>query len=68
MHETCEVNGPVNTAHVPEPGDPGATFYVEALSLLDRAGVPFLIGGAFAHSRYTRRDRDTKDLDIGTSP
>jgi hypothetical protein len=64
MRETCEVSGPVNTGHVPEPGDPGATFYVEALSLLNRAGVPFLIGGAFAHSRYTRRDRDTKDLDI----
>jgi hypothetical protein len=64
MRETCEVSAPVNTGHVPEPGDPSATFYVEALGLLDRAGVPFLIGGAFAHSRYTRRDRDTKDLDI----
>ena len=39
-------------------------FYVDALALLETMDVPFLIGGAFAHSRYTGRDRDTKDLDV----
>jgi len=55
---------PVNTGSIPEPGDPRLTFYIEALRLLDRTDIPFLVGGAFAHSRYTGRDRDTKDLDI----
>jgi hypothetical protein len=55
---------PVNTASVPNPGDPLLTFYVEALRLLDSTGLPFVVGGAFAHSRYTGRDRDTKDLDV----
>jgi len=64
MRETCATYGPVNTASVPTPGDPGSDFYVKALGLLERAGVPFLVGGAFAHSRYTGRDRETKDLDV----
>src|SRR5262249_39233943 len=28
------------------------------------AGIPFLVGGAFAYSRYTKIDRETKDFDI----
>jgi hypothetical protein len=55
---------PVNTASVPVPGDPLLTFYVESLRLLEATGLPFVVGGAFAHSRYTGRDRDTKDLDV----
>lgn len=54
----------VNTASVPIPGDPLLTFYVESLRLLDAINLPFVVGGAFAHSRYTGRDRDTKDLDV----
>jgi hypothetical protein len=54
----------VNTGRVPMAGDPLLAFYVDALGLLETASVPFLIGGAFAHSRYTGRDRDTKDLDV----
>ena len=41
-----------------------ATFYQDAFAILAEANVEFLIGGAFAQSRYTSRDRDTKDLDI----
>lgn len=54
----------MNTATTPQPGDALSTFYADALRLLERTGVPFLIGGAFAHSRYTGRDRETKDLDV----
>lgn len=55
---------PMNTASVPVPGDPLLTFYVDSLRLLEATGLPFVVGGAFAHSRYTGRDRDTKDLDV----
>ncbi len=55
---------PMNTASVPIPGDPLLTFYVDSLRLLEASGLPFVVGGAFAHSRYTGRDRDTKDLDV----
>jgi hypothetical protein len=36
----------------------------ETLQTLGEAGVEFLIGGAFALSRYTHIDRNTKDLDV----
>jgi hypothetical protein len=64
MRNAHPVEGPVNTAHVPMAGDPLLTFYTDALGLLETTGVRFLIGGAFAHSRYTGRDRETKDLDV----
>ena len=35
-----------------------------ALRLLDRARIPFLVGGAYAFSEYTGIYRDTKDLDL----
>jgi len=40
------------------------TFYQDAFAILEEAHIQFLIGGAFAQSRLTQRDRDTKDLDI----
>jgi hypothetical protein len=55
---------PMNTGRVPMAGDRLLAFYVDALGLLEAIGAPFLVGGAFAHSRYTGRDRDTKDLDV----
>ena len=64
MRELRRSRHAVNTAWVAVPGDPLLAFYVEALDLLDTAHVPFVVGGAFAHSRYTGRDRDTKDLDV----
>ena len=52
----------MNTASLPKRSL--ATFYQDAFAILEEANIPFLIGGAFAQSRHTQRDRDTKDLDI----
>jgi predicted nucleotidyltransferase len=41
-----------------------AAFYRRALTVLADAGVPFLVGGAFAHACYTGIRRSTKDLDL----
>ena len=35
-----------------------------AVELLNRAGVPFVVGGAYAFCQYTGIFRDTKDLDL----
>jgi hypothetical protein len=35
-----------------------------AIELLDAAGVPFVVGGAYAYATYTGIYRDTKDLDL----
>jgi hypothetical protein len=43
-------------------------FYSHALTRLQRAGVPFMIGGAFAFSHYAKIDRETKDLDLFVRP
>ena len=48
--------------------DPAADFYVEALTKLQDTGIPFLVGGAFAFSRYSHVPRDTKDVDIFVKP
>ncbi|HZM96965.1 MAG TPA: hypothetical protein VFB92_26270 [Vicinamibacterales bacterium] len=63
MGDPC-VTESVNTGRVPMAGDRLLAFYVHALGLLEATGAPFLVGGAFAHSRYTGRDRETKDLDV----
>jgi hypothetical protein len=39
-------------------------FYREVLDVLQRKGVPFLVGGAYAFNCYTGITRPTKDLDI----
>jgi hypothetical protein len=39
-------------------------FYCRSLRSLEAAGVPFLVGGAYAFERYTGIARHTKDLDI----
>lgn len=45
--------------------DPKARdFYVRALTRLDDAKVPYLVGGAYAFARYTGIERHTKDFDI----
>jgi predicted nucleotidyltransferase len=41
-----------------------AAFYRRALTVLNDAGVQFLVGGAFAHACYTGIRRSTKDLDL----
>ncbi|MGH8288524.1 MAG: hypothetical protein ACREV7_05775 [Steroidobacteraceae bacterium] len=39
-------------------------FYLRNLELLVDAGIPFLVGGAYALNRYTGIERHTKDLDV----
>ncbi len=39
-------------------------FYVRTLTVLNKAGVPFLVGGAFALGKHAGVERHTKDLDI----
>lgn len=43
-------------------------FYRQALSLLNRAQMRFLICGAYAFERYTGISRHTKDLDLFAHP
>jgi hypothetical protein len=64
MRDARRVKKSVNTGSVPVPGDPRVDFYVDSLGVLETTALPFVVGGAFAHSRYTGRDRDTKDLDV----
>ncbi|WP_435017998.1 nucleotidyltransferase [Tundrisphaera sp. TA3] len=39
-------------------------FYVRTMTVLAEAGVPFLVGGAFALAAYTEIERHTKDVDF----
>ena len=39
-------------------------FYRHALAILREAGVPHLVGGAYAFARYTGIERHTKDFDV----
>ena len=39
-------------------------FYRHALAILKEAGVPHLVGGAYAYARYTGIERHTKDFDV----
>jgi hypothetical protein len=48
--------------------DPAAAFYVDALRKLGETGIPFLLGGAFAFSHYSKVPRDTKDIDVFVRP
>src|SRR5688572_8702546 len=41
-----------------------ADFYRRALTILEDAGIEFMIGGAYALQRYTGICRDTKDIDV----
>jgi hypothetical protein len=45
--------------------DPAVTaFYREVLGLLNDAGMPYLVGGAFSFTCFTGIQRPTKDLDL----
>ena len=44
--------------------DPAAAFYMDALRQLHDTNIPFLVGGAFAFSHYSKVPRDTKDIDV----
>jgi hypothetical protein len=52
-----------------DPDDPTAVeCYRGAIRALRRAGVEFLVGGAYAFARYTEIARHTKDLDVFVRP
>ena len=51
------------------PLDPACReFYCRSIAALDRSGVPFLIGGAYAFAYYTGIERHTKDFDVFVRP
>ena len=43
-------------------------FYRASMQLLEKANVPFLVGGAYAFGVYTGIKRDTKDFDLFLQP
>jgi hypothetical protein len=43
-------------------------FYRRTLDVLNRSGVPYLVGGAYALAHYTGVVRHTKDLDVFVRP
>src|SRR5205823_648167 len=47
-------------------GEPGQSykFYREAIEVLHKATIPFLMGGAYAFGVYTAIHRNTKDFDL----
>jgi hypothetical protein len=47
---------------------PSRLFYRDAMEVLNRAEVPFLVGGAFAFIHQAGIDKSTKDLDIFARP
>ena len=53
---TLALSAPVDTPH--------HAFYQRTIQVLNEAGIPFLIGGAFALSFYIGTRRRTKDLDV----
>jgi len=51
-----------------EPEPETREFYLRSLRLLDRANVPYLVGGGYAMAYYTGIVRQTKDLDVFLRP
>jgi len=43
-------------------------FYRKAMETMQQAGIPFLVGGAYAYARYTGVVRHTKDFDVFIHP
>src|SRR5690242_15166580 len=58
----------MQTCSRPSADSPAGVFYLDVLTRLEAEGIPFLIGGAFALSRYSSIHRDTKDLDVFIKP
>ena len=55
-------------AHASLVDTPSRAFYRQAMEVLTRAQVPFLVGGAFAFVHQAGIDRSTKDLDLFVRP
>ena len=52
----------------PMVSDTACGYYIEALERFEQAGIPFLVGGAYAYSRYAKIERETKDFDVFVRP
>jgi hypothetical protein len=63
--QACENSG-ASSEDDPSQGldDRTRAFYVQAMEILERAGVPYAVGGAYALAHYTGIVRHTKDLDL----
>ncbi len=61
---TAETHGPQHDRLDPR----SAAFYRHALTILTEAGIPFLVGGAYAFGYYTGIERHTKDFDVFLRP
>jgi len=48
--------------------DPQYEFYQDVMRTIEKAGVPFLIGGGFAFASFTGIERKIKDLDLFILP
>lgn len=61
---------PVESINGPAPADHEASrdVYRHSLEVLQRSGIPYLVGGAFALESYTGVKRRTKDLDVFARP
>ena len=55
---------PIPTAAASESDDASQAFYLRVMTRLNEAGVPYLVGGAYALARFTGLERNTKDFDI----
>ena len=68
-HAPCVLPSPASMSDAVAPLETEAReFYCHTVGVLDAAGLPFLIGGAYAFSRYTGIERHTKDFDIFVKP
>jgi predicted nucleotidyltransferase len=47
-----------------QPPPAAEAFYSEVLQLMADSGIPFLVSGTYALSKYTGIDRPTKDVDV----
>jgi len=64
-----EAAPPQHIMSISGPAAAGAlAFYADALAVLKRGSLEFLVGGGFALERYTGIARDTKDLDVFVRP
>jgi hypothetical protein len=63
-----EVVLPVSSSVPPEFPEEQRTLFCEVLEHMNRAGVPYVVSGAFALQKHTGIWRNTKDLDLFLPP
>src|SRR5437764_9541902 len=58
----------VKPAAPTEPDPPTRQFYINVMTRLDEAKLPYVVGGGYAMAYYTGIARNTKDLDLFIRP